>query len=341
MKQYKVLIVLLFIISGCTSIKDKSDEAKLDLKYIESLEAQVVSLQTEVDNQKKEISNFVIKAAEDKVLIEEKDANIEALQKPLSDDENKFIDFYKRFYPGNMYRGKAGSRIMVDINYYEPLRIGPSELSPYLTTSKLTYSNEIEGSNIIEAEFLYTSIGETGEYWCLVVLDNMVGYVKESSIIDYSYNDISYSALEEFADLKLGVTVETIIEIFGNKVQYEDSPNGYDKALYISLNGLSYDDDNGESITYGYNPNTRIVDFIRVGTGDYPLESGFKVGDRLDDVFSYYDGLYPNITEDYVSVGLSNNDRVYDIGNGYTLSFNGRDGLVIQIIINHGYNIYT
>lgn len=100
----------------------------------------------------------------------------------------------------------------------------------------------------------------------------------------------TFTTRENFKKINIGMTVEEA---------YSDIKEMYIRTEFDETERKSviniYDKNNENELTLLFNPSERIVNSITTHSNNYPLESGFAVGDSTETVFSYYDQLYDYI----------------------------------------------
>lgn len=323
MKSKLLLICVVLFLSGCVSSDEYDELAAKNEKLSDELE----SLQQEINQ-----------LTENQSLIEEEhkiseDGYIDDMK--LTEEEQLLLDMYNNEY-FEVYHGLTDARVLIEVELNEPLRSLPSTSAPYIFRSKLTYELDTSENSfpkgICEGELIYTTMDSNWNEWCLIVTDGNIGYVNSDQIVNYSNaNEVSYETQEQFSDLTLGMSLDELQAMYPDKVKFIKPKLAYFRMAEIINDGDYYFD-------VFYNPNTRIVDFIRVNSSDFPLKSGYKVGDDTEVVFEYYDDIYEQVD---LGLNFSGEHRIYDIGNGYWLEIDGREGKVTTIILTPGYNIYT
>lgn len=354
--NFKIILVILSIlamvfVSSCSYDDEEvnkvtEDNIKLNKRLNERQNENKVIVE---DNNKlnKELIELQDKNTEEveslKETIDELNKEIVKMKEEVSiyEDKKKLIDFFDKFSTTNIYHGMADTNVKVKVNLEEPLRSFPDDNAPYIKRyDGLSYSKANHEIKIVECELLYSTIDAKGKEWCLIIADGEIGYVEEVNILEYTERFHNYDPPEQFKDLRIGMTVGDVYSLFGEKVQFYYPRLRYFRMLGVydeyDIDGIKHTD---EIVSFFYNPNTRIVDFIRVSSMEYELESGFKVRDSLSDVFGYYDLLYTEVED--MPFDFGDEHRLYDIGDGYWLELQGRDGLLIEIIITPGYSIYT
>lgn len=328
-----ISILLLAACSKTTSVdqleleynKEVESIEKLYTREIETLveehQVQVSIMQEKLDQLEKEVIELSTDIQES-----------ETLELP-SVDEQKLLDLYQS-ESFIMYRGETNSRVKVRVNLLEPLRILPSIMAPFYL-NRLTYNtHELNGDAFavkeVTGELLYSVFDpvDISKKWCLIIAENMIGYVPEENIIEYINVESNFETKEFFNGLELGITVNELEQLYPDSYEHVSNKMEFFQFVKIVKNGSSY-------LTAEYNPNTRIIDSICVSTEEIPLASGFRVGDDVIDVFSYYDPLYENI-DIYENAGVndSENYRFYDLGDGYYLYIESKEGVVWFISIS-------
>lgn len=328
-----ILIVLLVIVTGCNSYNSDVEENQNELK-VNDLEESNKLLEEEIRLlvEESSLQEDVINALNEEVI--KLKGEIQLLKESsidLTEEQIRLIDFYNNFSISSVSNGSIDSGISITVECVEPLRIAPSEEAPYINHRSMTYTNYYEDTDTKSGEFLYVTNDHKGmiDAWCLVRIDDAVGYIKEEYVIEYSHILNDYPISEDFVDFEIGTTVDDLIDRFGDVVEINFMESRFEKSLYIDAKHFNSDEDESRIGVFGvFNPQNRVLEYITVGTSEIVLKSGFKVGDNASDVYEYYDERLETFLGDVKS---------YDIGNGYSLEFEELDGVIIQITINHGY----
>lgn len=326
-KMSLVIVIIVLSVAGCTEestitdleLKYKNEVLELTQEYTNEMEQQENNYLAQIDILQNEINKL------------QEELQLSNEQSSVSDAEQKILDFYNRGFFA-LGRGSADSGVMVKVNMTEPLRAFPSNGSPSYTDklSDVDLSDGVENfeERLVDGELLYTTInpGEEFARWCLVIINQKIGYVLEENIIEYINVSHSYDTLESFVGIDIGMTVDQVEELYPNANERFFNKSDIKKTLFV-------DEKENRVFNASFNPNTRIIDEINVFTEEIPLSSGFKVGDDLEEVYSYYDEAYNEIE---IEIGLGDEDRVYDIGNGYWLMFLAEDGVIWSISLSSG-----
>lgn len=341
-------ILILFVFIGCSNQSGFEEKiAKLEAtneeltKQIESLESQYSE---EIDKKSKQIEHL--------------NEQIEHLNEQINECANNNINFnsdyikLKNFFDNNnMWTHPTDFQKyfgLVNIKSEEPLRILPSYSSPTLGGTILPISEEVNIPPGRITEALVTVMGhdENGKpvEWTLVNRGGHgIGYIQSSKLSKYLPQvNTNYQPKEQFKDIKVGTSVDKIYDIYGDQLELILPRLAWYKVLDVyDSNEPDREKNHNPIIQFFYNPNVRKIDYICMNTPDYELESGFKVGDSTEEVFAYYDELYP---QKDIGIDMGPTYRIYDIGDGFTLEIRGgidEGGVVTLIIINLGYNIYV
>ncbi len=334
MKIRVLAMFLLIILTGCNSSIDYNElvaenqvlkeENKRLISELESGDAKAIALVNQYDEELKAVQSE----------LEEYELMYNTLENEIkiTEDEEMMIDFYNNSSL-TMYHGLSNSQVKIKVELNEPLRALPSSKSPYYNR-KLTYTTSDDFGNefqkgIFEGELLYitSDVGDHHKSWCLIIVEDTIGYVPEDCIVEYTNAEYSYDTKESLVGLELGMTVDQIEELFPNSFKHINNKSDYVRFMKIEKEGKGY-------LSALYNPNTRIVDSYVIKTEDIPLSSGLKVGDEIQKVFEYYDKLFELVNLDY---DFGDQHRIYDIGNGYWLVIEGEDGVVKFITLTPGY----
>ncbi|GMQ58141.1 hypothetical protein AN1V17_25360 [Vallitalea sediminicola] len=319
-----ILLILIMTLLNSCSYGDINNELSQRSK----------ELQNE-NNKEVESLNKTIEELNEQIAILTSKASNESTDKvTITEDMKQLMNFFNEFNASNIYHGMADSNIKIKVVLKEPLKSFPDDNAPYIKKSgELSYLKEDHETKNVEGELLYSTIDGNGKEWCYIIADGELGYIEEKQISEYKHQMHNYSPTEQFKDLRIGMTVEDVYNIFGDKVELI-----YPRLRYFRMLGV-YDEYENEVVSFFYNPNTRIIDFIRVSSKKYELDSGYKIGDNITKVFGYYDRLYKEVEDMPFDFGKEH--KLYDIGDGYWLELQGEDGILNEIIISPGYNIYT
>lgn len=336
-------IIILFAFVGCSNQSGFEEKiAEFEVKNQE-LTKQIESLERQKNEE-----------------IHKKNKEIESLKDQINECINNNIDFdsddikLKDFFDNNNicthptdFQKFLG---LVNIKSQEPLRILPSYSSPTLGGAILPINEEVDIPSSRIAEALVTVMGhdENGKpvEWTLVNSGGYIhgiGYIQSSKLSEYHPQTItSYQPKEQFKDIKVGTNIDKIYDMYSDKIELILPRYGWFKMLAVyDTNEPDRERMHDSIIDFFYNPNVRKIDFIRTTNPGYELESGFKVGDSTQEVFAYYDELYP---QKDIGIDIGPTYRIYDIGDGFTLEIKGgvnEGGVVTMIIINLGYNMYV
>lgn len=322
-KNIIVTLVTIFLLTSCNVNNQKDADTE---NYILKLENKIESLEVESETKDTTISEL--------------NAAIEInKEKELTKDEERFLKLFESINGTRMFTEIPDNGLSITFQLDEPLRLLPFEDAPFLTWfGEVMYNGNNYSVGTTSGNLVYTLVDRNTpngdrDYteWCLVTTDNQdFGYIKADQIISYNYEVKDYTVKEGFKDVDLGIHIEDVYEMFDNKVlEYYENRLSY-KGLVIYKEDPDEPQNENLGIYFSCNPTSRRVVGISVSSEDFPLASGFKVGDSLIDIASYYDiklGDELNDSNDLESY------RSYELGNGYYLQFDGINGVVTRIAI--------
>lgn len=333
-----ILTLIILVLTSCSNDEEHNSVEVLESK-IDELEDEISELNEEYDMKIEEL------ISEKKEELESKENEINILNGSIkelellipSEGQLKFLDFYKKFSTRVLYNGHVDNGVKVEVQLVEPLRILPSEDAPYVEGhGGLTYDNYYTDSRIETGDLLYVACDRNtpshkGNFteWCCVCLDGwIVGYVKEEMVISYDHESLVFEEIEQFQDFSVGMTVNEAVSLFENRYR-ENYANNYPNKIFSIVNQQNEE----IGVNFICSATSRIVTGIIVSTEEYPLMSGYKVGDDFEDFSQYYDdffGLDSIILQQDADDFL---ERIYELGGGYFMQVFGSEGKVEEIII--------
>lgn len=334
-----ILALIIFAITSCCYDEEEHN-------YVEALESKIDELEDEISVLNEEYDMKIeelISEKKEELEIKENETYIlngstKELELVTNEGQLKFLDFYKEFSTQILYNGHVDNGVKVEVQLVEPLRILPSEDAPYVEYyGGLTYDNYYTDSNIVTGDLLYVACdrdtpSDKGNFteWCYVCLDgSIVGYVKEEMVISYDHESLVFEEIEQFQDFSVGMTVDEAVSLFENRYR-ENYANNYPDKLFSIVT-----QDNVElGVNFICSATSRIVTGIIVSTEEYPLMSGYKVGDDFDDFSQYYDEFFGS---DSIILQQDVDERIYELGGGYFMQVFGREGKVKSIVIDKTY----
>lgn len=217
-----------------------------------------------------------------------------------SEETPEGYSFIKR-YGGMKYPGPSGLREYIG---EEPLRIYPSAKAPYVyedwNPQYVEIINQVRTQN---------EDGTEEGTFCLVLdmTRGISGYTNSANLKEIDPEEGNYikgdgKAIESLGGFKVGDRIETLIGLLDRDyyLMYENGriygfPDNQSKDLSIDPKERPFSDIRTLDAFTGYNNN--YVVHLRTDSPEFPLKTGYKVGDNAMNVLNYYSSKYRPLGE--------------------------------------------
>lgn len=217
----------------------------------------------------------------------------------------------------------------------------PSQKSTLLVHSNI--SNPIEVIAVVQ--------NSQQEKWALVYIFDFdylsmpsYGYIeidKYAFLKNRSASSIPFKSYEALSDIYMGDTLDSLILQFGEKyikvddqgtVFYHFYPKEGELADEYSLDTISGKEmyNLNKGIDLYISPQTHQLYALYIYSSEFPLTSGFKIGDNAEEVMRYYESHYTYLNEMSEEI---DGPKTFQLSEDYVILFYIRDGVIDKINI--------